>query len=229
MSTEKARGGFGDLLQRLLRIARRAGNGAKDFGAGVLPFQCRLGFVEQSRILNGDRSLIGKALLQRQLFVGEWREPVAVDDQCADRLALAPQRRAGHRPGAGGARIGQARPVGNRGIDIVEIGHVDLAVLGDDRARHVPAADPQLCFRDACADPFRAVTDPYDLGPAIALGDLDGGAGRAKQAHGGLGDLVERAISIARSAGDGAQDVGAGVLAIPRHAQFGLQPGVFSA
>ena len=79
-------------------------------------------FVDQPRVLDRDRGLIGKTLLKQHLLVGEGREPVAVDDQRADRLAFTPQGRAGHRTGAGRARRREARPAGDGGIDIVEIG-----------------------------------------------------------------------------------------------------------
>ncbi|MFZ0072094.1 MAG: hypothetical protein WAK85_12560 [Xanthobacteraceae bacterium] len=40
LSAEQARGGLGDLLQRLPGIARRAGDGAQDFGAPGLAIPC---------------------------------------------------------------------------------------------------------------------------------------------------------------------------------------------
>ncbi|MET4792231.1 hypothetical protein ABIF64_004409 [Bradyrhizobium japonicum] len=122
-----------------------------------------LHLVEQPRVLDGDRGLIGKALLQRHFVVGEGRNVVAVDDQRADRLAVEPQRRARHRACAGGANEGQAGPVGDGGIDVVEVGDVDLAVLGDDDAGHVAAADLELGQRHAGADALGAVADPDDF------------------------------------------------------------------
>ncbi len=50
-STEQTRAGFGDLLQRLLGVARRAGNGAQDFGARGLAFPARAQLSLQPGIL----------------------------------------------------------------------------------------------------------------------------------------------------------------------------------
>ena len=60
-------------------------------------------------------------------------ELVAIDDEGADRLAVAPQRRAAHRAGARGAGMWQAWPVGHRRIDMVEVGNVNLPVPGNHR------------------------------------------------------------------------------------------------
>jgi hypothetical protein len=84
-----------------------------------------------------------------------------------------------------------------------------------------------LCFGDAGADPFRTGTDANDLRPAVTLRDMDGRARRAEQAHGGFGDLDQRALGIAGGAGDGLQDIGAGALAIARGPQLGLQAVIF--
>ena len=77
--------------------ARRSATGdhPQDVGGRGLPLQRLLGFVEQPRILDRDHRLVGESLLQRQLAVGEWREPVAVDDQGSDRLGFVSKRRSG--------------------------------------------------------------------------------------------------------------------------------------
>ena len=46
---------------------------------------------------------------------------------------------------------------------------------------------------------------------------------------GRFGDPMQRMLGIAVGIGDGAQDFGAGVLAIPGGAQLGLQPGVLQS
>ena len=140
--------------------------------------------VEQARVLDRDRGLVGKALLQRHLVIGEGREAVAVDDQRADRLPFKPQRRAGHRTRAGGASVRHAGPVGDGRIDIVEIGDMNLPVLGHDGAGHVAAADLELGERHAGADAHGAVTDTDHPGPPVAFRNVNGGARRAEQMHG---------------------------------------------
>src|SRR5204863_6360563 len=136
----------------------------------------------QPRVFDGDRRLVCKALLNGKLFRAEGRKPVAVDDERADRLALAPQRRSRQRAGAGLPHIGQTRPIRYREIDIVDVGNVNLAVLGNDGARHVAATDLELGVRNARADALRTVAETDGFCPAVAFGDMNGGAWSAEQA-----------------------------------------------
>src|SRR3954468_3397956 len=106
--------------------------------------------------------------------------------------------------------MGQSGPIGDGRIDIVDVGNVDLAVVAHDGAGHVAAADLELRVCNAGADAFRAFAKADGFGPAITLGDMDGGARRVEQAGTGFGDLVQRAFGIARGAGDGAQNFGTG-------------------
>ena len=117
-----------DRLEYRRYVRRRACDHLEDVRGRGLPFKGFPRLVEQSRVLDGDHGLIGEALLQRQLLVGERREAVAIDDERADRLALAPERRAADRANPHGAG-GHRRPVRHRRIDIVQIGDVDLPVL----------------------------------------------------------------------------------------------------
>ena len=57
---EQAGAGFRDLLQRPPGIAGSGGDGAQDFGAGVLPLQRLLGLVEQPRVLDCDQGLVAE-------------------------------------------------------------------------------------------------------------------------------------------------------------------------
>ena len=63
-------------------------------------------------------------------------------------------------------------------------------------------------------DAFRACTYRNRLAPLVAPGDTDRDAGGAEQTRGRLRDLLQRPFGIARRAGDGVQDFGAGDLAI---------------
>jgi hypothetical protein len=164
-------------------------------------------------------------LLKRQLFIGKWRAPVAVDDQNADRLALAPERGAAHR--AGSRRAGERRtgPVGDRGIDVIEVRDVDLAVLGNHRAGQIPPSDPGCCQRQGRTNQLRAAAETKGVGPLAVFGKHDGDAGGAEQPRGGLCDLLQRRLGIARYTRDRAQDVGAGGLVVPSGAKLAIQPG----
>ncbi|MEY9528685.1 hypothetical protein ABIF70_009826 [Bradyrhizobium japonicum] len=127
---------------------------------------------------------------------------------------------------AGGASVRHAGPVGDGRIDIVEIGDMNLPVLGHDGAGHVAAADLELGERHAGADAHGAVADPDHPGPPVAFRNVNGGARRAEQMHGRFRDLLQRALRIARGVGDGAQDLHAGVLAVARNGKLGLQAGI---
>src|SRR5437899_2265981 len=74
---------------------------------------------------------------------------------------------------------------------------------------------------------MRAGTDADHPGPFVTTGDIERDARGAEQASGGLGDLLQRALGIARRVGDGAQDFGAGGLTIAVSTQFAQEPGVF--
>jgi hypothetical protein len=142
-------------------------------------------------------------------------------DEDTDRLVLAAKGRAGHDAGARGARGRQAGPVGDCGIDIEYIGNMDLPIFAQHGAGQVVASNPQLRRRDLGDDAFRSGTDGDLPAPLVMAGDAQRNARSAEQARGGLGDLSQRPLGIARGAGDGAEDFGAAGLAIPGSAQLG--------
>ena len=149
-------------------------------------------------------------------------EAVAVDDQRADCLALAPQRRAGHRAGAGRARRRQAWPVRYRGIDIIEVGHMDLPVLATTvpgmfapRSRWVPGRSrPVRCE----LGPTRMVRS-HSSPSAIRMVALVASKSWEVSAS------VAARFSIAVCIGDDAQNLGADGFTIPGGGKFALQPG----
>ncbi len=104
---------------------------------------------------------------------------------------------------------------------------MDLPVFEQHRTGQVPRANSHLRRRKLGVDAFRAGADADRPAPLFIFGDPDPDALTAEQACGGLRDLLQRPLGIARRAGDGAQDFGAAGLAIPGGAQFGQQPGVF--
>jgi hypothetical protein len=58
-------------LEYRLHVRRRTGDDLQDIGGGRLSLQRFLGLVEQARILDGDNGLIGEALQQLDVVVGE--------------------------------------------------------------------------------------------------------------------------------------------------------------
>ena len=217
---------FDDHVEYRLHVGRRTGDDLEDVGRGRLPVEGLFGLVEQPRILDGDDGLIGKALLKRKLFGREGKQPVTVDNQRTDRGTFASQWGAAHRARAGGTCEGQAGPVRHRRIDAVEVGNVDLLVPRDDLARQVLPADRDAGQRNGRADMLGTGTETVGLTPLAVLGELDRGAGGAEQPPAGLGDLLQRPRRVGRSAGDRAQDFGAGGLPILHGAQLGPQPGI---
>ena len=225
-AAEQPLGTRGDGLEHRLRVRRRAGDDLEDIGGRRLPFQRLAGLIEQPRVLDGDRRLIGEALLKRQFIVGEWCEVVAENDERPDRGALAPQRRACDGTRALGARL-RHRPIGHRGIDIVEIRNMDLPVFTEHRSGQVAASDLTLFRRHHCADTFGAGADPDQKAPIVTVDSPDRDTRRIKQARRDLGDPLQRRLRIARSVGDGAEDFRAGVLPLAGDAQFIDEPAIF--
>ena len=213
-------------VEHRCQIAGRTVDHLEDFRCCRLSLQRLPGLVEQPRILDGDDGLVCKALQQRELLLGERHGTVAMHDESADRLALAPQRRAHHRAGARAARVWQAGPVGDCRIEIVQIGNVDLPVLAKHRSGQIAPADPEFGRRKLRADTLRARADADHPGPFVTAGDIKRDARSAEQAGGGLGDLLQRLFGIARCAGDSAQDFSAAGLTIADGAQLGQEPRV---
>src|SRR5258708_37633272 len=147
-------------------------------------------------------------------------EPVAINDENADCLALAPQRRTGDGEETRGARGHKTGPVGHFRIGIVQVGNVDLLVEPENRARQIAGTNPELRSGNFSADALGAGAKPDRQAPRVTVGDPDRDARGVKQPRGSLGDLLLRSLRIARSVGDGAQDVRAGVLTIPGGAQL---------
>ena len=122
MASRQPLGAFSDGLEHRLHVGGRAGDDPQDFGGRGLPLQRLLAFLEQACVLDGNDGLVGEALLKRKLLGRERLKAVAMHNESADRLALAPKRRAGDRAGARRPRRWQPGPVGDCGIDIVDIG-----------------------------------------------------------------------------------------------------------
>ena len=77
---EQPRGGYGDLVQRPLDIARRVGDGTQDFGAAGLAILGGAQFGQQAGVLQRGRSLLddrfvalGQTRLESSLEVGNRR------------------------------------------------------------------------------------------------------------------------------------------------------------
>ena len=203
-----------DGLEYRLHIRRRTGDDLQDFGGSGLPFQRLPGLVEQPRVLDGDHGLVGEALLKGEFFRGERQQPIAINDERAERLPFAPERGAAHRTGARRAGVGEAGPIGHRRIEMIEVRNVKLPVLADHRARHVSAADPDVRQWNGRSDTLRAVAKAVSLSPFAVLDELNRHAGRAEQTGAGFRDLLQRPPGIAWGTCNGAQDFGGGVLSL---------------
>ncbi len=216
-------GGRHDGVEDRLHVGRRPADDAQDVGGGGLPGQRLLGFVEQPRILDRDHRLVSESLLQRQLSVGEWREPLAVDDQDSNRLVFVSKRRGRYRARAFGSRCHHG-PMRHAGIDMIEVGNMDLPIFPEHRSREVVAAKAGSLDGYPGPDPLRTGAVVDRLAPTFALHQHHRHAGGAEQTCRGFGDLLQRLIGIARGVGDGTQDFGARALALEGRPQFALQP-----
>src|SRR6266404_7496719 len=96
-------------------------------------------------------------------------------------MTRAPQRGSRNRAAARRTSGAQAGPVGNRGIDVVDIGQMNLPVLAERSTRQAVAADPKLVHGNFGADAFRACAVMDDLAPFVALGNKDADAGGLEQ------------------------------------------------
>ena len=108
---------------------------------------------------------------------------------------------------------------------MINVRDVDLAVLGNHRARQIPPSDPDCRQRNGRTNQLRAAAETKGVGPLAVLGKHDGDTGGTEQPRGGLCDLLQRRLGIARYGSDRAQDVGGRVLAIARNAQLAVDPG----
>ena len=102
------------------KLAGRAGYNAQHFRRRRLLLQrfrqllrTLLFGLEQPRVLDGDHGLVGEALLEGKLIVGEGQEPITEDDENADCLALASERCAADGAGTPCPGVGQAGKVGH--------------------------------------------------------------------------------------------------------------------
>ena len=99
----KPSGAFRDRIQHWLYFRRRTGDDTQNFTRRRLLFQ-RLGeisipflqLLKQPHVLDGDDCLIGEGLEKTDLLVRERLDYHATNDDHADRLALAHQRRSEH-------------------------------------------------------------------------------------------------------------------------------------
>src|SRR5262249_33680554 len=80
-----------------LQIEGRAADYFKHVGGGGLLLQRFAQLVEQPRVLDGDDCLGRKILYQRDLFVSERTELLAIEHDCADQLVVLEHRYAYHR------------------------------------------------------------------------------------------------------------------------------------
>src|SRR6185437_16011100 len=164
-------------IKHRLYVGGRACDHLEDVGGSGLPLKCFLGLVEQPRVLDGDHGLIGKGLLEHQLFRRERQQPVAIDDENADRVAVPTQWRAAHGSRAGGAGMRQARPVRHRGVDMVEVRNMYLSILGDDGAWQILTADPDRAHWNGGTDTFRTATIAKNARPLTVFSKPYGNAG----------------------------------------------------
>src|SRR5215212_4373903 len=110
---------------------------------------------------------------------------------------------------------------------MIKVGNVNLPVLRNYYAKHVPASDANVRERNGRPDTSGAVAKAIRFAPFAVVDELNRDAGSTEQAGTGFGDVLQRPCSVPRSARDRAQDFGAAGLLVPGCLQFSLKLGVF--
>jgi hypothetical protein len=87
-----ARCTFQDGLKDRIELPGRARDDAQHVGGGGLLLQRLAQLLEQTRVLDGDHSLVGKILYQFDLLIVEWADLLAVNADSADKLVLLEHR-----------------------------------------------------------------------------------------------------------------------------------------
>src|SRR3954447_10536577 len=111
---------------------------------------------------------------------------------------------------------------------MIKIGNVNLPVLRNNYAGHVPASDSNFRERNGRPDRSGAVSKAIRFAPFAILGELNRDAGSTEQPGTGFGDVLQRTCSVRRSARDRAQYSGAAGLTIPKDLQLRRKTGVLS-
>ncbi|MBA7467263.1 hypothetical protein ES707_02477 [subsurface metagenome] len=169
--------------------------------------------------------MVGEALLKREFLVGKRCDPVAEDDQGADRLAFATERRTGNRTCTFRAGCHHG-PMRHGRIDVVEVRNVNLTVFAKHRARQIVCEQSPLFGWYVAVNAKRTGAEIDRLAPVLAFRQPDRDARAAEQARGGFGDQVQQLVVVAGEIGDGAQDFAACGLAFSRGRQLAPQIGV---
>ena len=126
---EDPHGGQNDPSEHRPRVGRRLADDPQDFGGRCLPLQRLLSLVEEARVLDCDRRLVGEALQERDLFLREGPRRRSGDDDRPDAPVHEQHRRIEHSDSAGlddcgPLVLGQLWLVG-------KIRHMNRAALGD--------------------------------------------------------------------------------------------------
>ena len=104
---------------------------------------------------------------------------------------------------------------------------MDLPIFTEYRSGQITSSDPTQLRRHLPANALGTGAKSDGLAPFVTIGNPDRDTGGIEQPRRGLGDALQRGLSITWRAGNSTQDVGARVLAIPGEAEFALQPGIF--
>ena len=79
-------------LKNRLKFARRRADNAQYICCSCLLFQRLPQFIEQPRVLDGNRGLRGKVFKKVNLFFSKWAALLAVDDESANQLIVFEHR-----------------------------------------------------------------------------------------------------------------------------------------
>jgi hypothetical protein len=196
---------LGDLAVALLKL-------------GVAPLQ----FLEKARVLDRDHGLIGEALQQGDLLVGEGAGLVTKEDECADDAPLAAQRRC--HDGAVPETMTQLPARGEIGSRCArQVGDVDGPSFDDGSPRDVIGSKRETDLPRAGLVIQRAIPrgDRQVLG---VLDTIDVGVLRLAQPGRALHDRVEHHLEVGWCGRDDPQHLGRRGLLLQRLAQLSVPP-----
>src|SRR6516164_7875686 len=98
---------FHERIEHRLQVERRTADDLEHVGGRGLLLQRLAQLVQQARVLDGNDGLVGEALDQLYLLVGEWADLLAVDNDSARQLGFLQHRDAKH--GSGSGQLGDLR------------------------------------------------------------------------------------------------------------------------
>ena len=199
----QAAGADGDRLEHRVDVRRGAADHPQDLGGGGLLLQglghlpvARLELLEQPRVLDGDRRLVGKGLQERDLPIGERPHLEPVGEEHTEQLAGAE-----HGDGEDGPeRLHLSRAIRVLGV-VLGVVDVDAAPLESRARRRATPSRGDGILLDEGLDLGGGVVGGHDAQQLPIVTEDEGSLGLA-QADRVLGQRLEHRLEVERGPPD---------------------------